>query len=63
MRVCYLSDVGGGVLLSVDLCADGTAPPAPLHHRVHGRRDLILTGVRPRAGLLLTQVLLRLLLT
>ena len=58
----YLSDVGGGVFLSVDLGADGAAPPPALHHGVHGRRDLIVTGVGPRARLLQTQLLLDLLL-
>ncbi len=58
----HLPDVWGGVLLVVDLSADGSSPPAALHHGVHGRRHLIFTRVWARAGFLLAQQLLSFLL-
>lgn len=65
LRVCvypHLSDIGCSVLLCVDLSADGSSPPATLDNRVHGRRHLLIPGVRTAAGLLLVQDLLGLLL-
>ncbi len=58
----HLPDVRGGVLLGVDLSADGSSPPAALHHGVHGRRRLVFTRVWARAGFLLAQQLLGFLL-
>ena len=59
----YLSDIWGCVLLCVDLCAEGSSPPATLYHGVHGRRHLLIAWVwTGTAGLLLVLNLLGLLL-
>lgn len=57
-----LSDIGGSVFLSVDLSTDGSSPAPTPHHRVHGWRNFFLTGIWPRARLLLGSHLLSLLL-
>lgn len=59
----YLSDVGGRVLLRVDLGAEGSSPSAALHHRVHRGGHLLVARVWSGiAGLLLILNLLGLFL-
>ncbi len=59
----YLSDVRSCILLCVDLCAEGSSPPATLYHGVHRWRHLLIAWVWTRtAGLLLVLNLLGLLL-
>lgn len=59
----YLPNIGRGILLGVDLSADGPASPPALHHRVRGRRgDFILPRVCTAARFLQVLDLLCLLL-
>ena len=59
----YLPNIRRGILLGVDLSADGPASPPALHHRVRGRRgEFILPRVCTAACFLQVLDLLCLLL-